>query len=45
MKSISNMMKSLEKDNQRFKKPGSVIQKCEEDDDNDSSISSTDGLS
>ncbi len=45
MKSISKMMKSLEKDIHRLQKSGSALQKCKEDDDNDSSISSTEGLS
>ncbi len=36
-------MKSLEKDNRRLKKPVSALQKCKEDDDNDLSISSTEG--
>jgi hypothetical protein len=45
MKSISKMMKSLEKDNRRSKKFVSALQKCEEDDDNDSSISSTEDSS
>jgi hypothetical protein len=39
------MMKSLEKDNHRLKKSVSELQKCKEDDDDDSSISSTEGLS
>jgi hypothetical protein len=38
-------MKSLEKDNSRLKKFASALQKYEEDDDNDSSISSAKGLS
>ncbi len=45
MKSISMMMKSLKKDNCSLKKSISALQKCKEDDDNDSSISSTEGLS
>ncbi len=38
MKSMSKTMKSLEKDNRNLKKSVSALQKCEEDDDNDSSI-------
>jgi hypothetical protein len=46
MKSISEMMKSLEEDNCRLKKSVSALQKCKEDDDNDSSsISSDEGSS
>jgi hypothetical protein len=45
MKSISKTIKSLEKDNRRLKKSVSALQKCKEDDDNDLSISSTEGLS
>ncbi len=45
MKSISKTMKSLEKDNCRLKKPVSALQKCKEDDDNDSSLSSAESLS
>jgi hypothetical protein len=45
MKSISKMMKSLEKDNCRLKRSVSALQKCKEDDDNDSSISSAKGSS
>ncbi len=45
MKSMSKTMKSLEKDNRRLKKSVSTLQKCEEDDDNDSSISSAEGSS
>ncbi len=45
MKSISKTMKSLEKDNCRLKKSVSALQKCEEDDDNDLSTSSTEGSS
>jgi hypothetical protein len=41
MKSISKTMKSLEEDN----KSVSAFQRCKEDDDNDSSISSAEGLS
>ncbi len=39
------MMKSLEKDNQRLKEFASSLQKCNEDEDNDLSISSVDGSS
>jgi hypothetical protein len=45
MKSISKTMKSLEKDDRRLKKSVSALQKCKEDDDNDLSMSSTDGSS
>ncbi len=45
VKSISKMMKSLEKDNPRLKKSVSALQKCKEDDDDDLSISSTEGSS
>jgi hypothetical protein len=43
--SISKMMKSLENDNHRWKKSVSALQKCEEDDDDDFSISCAEGLS
>jgi hypothetical protein len=45
MKSISKTNKSLEKDNRRLKKSGSALQKCEEDDDNNLSMSTTEGWS
>ncbi len=45
MKSISKTIKSLEMDNRRLKKSVSALQKCKEDDDNDSSISSAEGSS
>ncbi len=45
MKSISKTMKSLEKDNGRLKKSVSALQKCKENDEDDLSISSTEGLS
>ncbi len=45
MAPISMIMKSLVKDNCRLKKSVSALQKCKEDDDNDSSISSAKGLS
>jgi hypothetical protein len=45
MKSISKMMKSLEKDDHRLKKSGSALQKCKEDEDDDLSISSAEGSS
>ncbi len=45
MKSISKTMKSLEKDNHRLKKSVRALQKCKEDNDNDSSISSTEDSS
>jgi hypothetical protein len=38
MKSISKTMKFLEKDNCRLKKSVCSLQKCKEDDDDDSSI-------
>jgi hypothetical protein len=41
MKSISKIMKSVEKDSRRLKKSVSALQRCKEDDDNDLSISST----
>ncbi len=37
-------MKSLEKDDRRLKKSVSALQKCKEDDGDDLSISSTEGL-
>ncbi len=43
MKSISKTMKSLDKDNRRLNKSVSALQKCKEDNDNDLSISSTEG--
>jgi hypothetical protein len=45
MKSISKTMKSLEKDNRRLKKSVSALQRWEEDDDDDLSISSAEGSS
>jgi hypothetical protein len=45
MKSMSKTMKSLETDNHRLKKSVSALQKCEGDDDDDSSISSAEGAS
>jgi hypothetical protein len=45
MKSISKTMKSLEKDNRRLEKSVSALQNCEEDDEDDLSISSAEGLS
>jgi hypothetical protein len=39
IKSISKMLKSLEKSNQKLKRSISVLQKCKEDDNSDSSIS------
>jgi hypothetical protein len=46
-KSMFKTMKSLEKENRRLKKFVSALQKCKEDDDNDSFIfiSSTEGSS
>ncbi len=40
IKSLTKTMKALEKDNQRLKKSVSMLQKCNEDDNNDSSLSS-----
>ncbi len=45
MKSISKTIKSLKKDTRRLKKSVGALQKCKENDDNDSSISSAEGLS
>jgi hypothetical protein len=45
MKSIFKTMKSLGKDNRRLKKSVSSLQKFKEDDDNYSSLSSTEGSS
>jgi hypothetical protein len=45
MKFISKQMKSMEKDNCRLKKSDSALLKCKEDDDNNLSISSTEGSS
>jgi hypothetical protein len=45
MKSISKTMKSLEKDSRWLKKSVSALQKCKEDNDDDLSISSAEGLS
>jgi hypothetical protein len=45
MKYISKTMKSLERDNHRLKKFESALQKCKEDDEDDLSISSAEGLS
>jgi len=45
MKSIYKRMKSLEKGNRRLTKFVSALQKCKEDDDNDSSISSAESSS
>jgi hypothetical protein len=43
IKSLTKTMKALEKDNQRLKKSVSMLQKCDEDDNNDSSLSSVEG--
>ena len=40
IKSLTKTMKALEKDNRRLKKSVSVLQKCDEDDDDDSLLSS-----
>jgi hypothetical protein len=45
MESIFKTIKSLEKDSCKVKKSVSALHKCKEDDDDDSSISSTEGLS
>jgi hypothetical protein len=45
LKSMSKTMKSLEKDKCRLKKSVSALQKCKEDDEDDLSISSTEGSS
>jgi hypothetical protein len=44
IKSLSKTMTSLEIDNQRLKESVSVLQKCNEDDNDDSSISTVEGL-
>ncbi len=43
IKSLTKTMKALEKDNWRLKKSVSALQKCNEDDNNDSSLSSIEG--
>ncbi len=43
IKSLTKTMKALEKDNRRLKKSVSVLQKCDEDDNDDSSLSSVEG--
>ncbi len=43
IKSLSNIMKLLEKDNQWPKKLVSTKQKCDEDDDNDSLLPTVEG--
>jgi hypothetical protein len=45
IKSLSKTMRSLEKDNKRLKKSVSALQKCDKDDDDDSSISNVEGSS
>jgi hypothetical protein len=45
IKFLSKTMRSLEKDNKRLKKSVSALQKCNEDDDNDLSISMVEGSS
>ena len=42
-KSLTKTMKALEKDNWRLKKSVCMLQKCNEDDNNDSSLSSVEG--
>jgi hypothetical protein len=43
IKSLTKTMKALEKDNWRLKKSVSLLQKCDEDDNDDSSLSSVEG--
>ncbi len=43
IESLTKTMKALEKDNRRLKKSVSMLQKCDEDDYNDSSLSSVEG--
>jgi chromosome segregation ATPase len=43
IKSLTKTMKALEKDNRRLKKSVSALQKCNEDDNNDSTLSSVEG--
>jgi hypothetical protein len=43
IKSLSKMLKSLEKSSRKLKRSVSALQKCKEDDDYDSSISSSEG--
>jgi hypothetical protein len=45
IKSLSKTMRSLEKDSERLKKSVSALQKCDEDDYNDLSISTVEGSS
>jgi hypothetical protein len=45
IKSLSKTMRSLEKDNRRLKKSVSALQKCNKDDDDDSSILTVEGSS
>jgi hypothetical protein len=45
IKSLSKTMKSLENNNQRLKKSVSALQKCNEDDNDDSLIFTVEGLS
>jgi hypothetical protein len=45
IKSLSKMLKSLEKSNQKLKKSASALKKCEEDNNTDLSISSSEGTS
>ncbi len=44
IKSLTKTMKAVEKDNRRLEKSVSTLQKCNEDDDDDSSLSSVEGL-
>jgi hypothetical protein len=43
IKSLTKNMKALEKDNRRIKKSVGALQKCDEDDEDDSSLSSIEG--
>jgi hypothetical protein len=45
VKSLSKTLKSLEKSNQKLKRSVSALQKCKEDDNSDSSISTIEGTS
>ena len=43
IESLTKTMKALEKDNRRLEKSVSMLQKCDEDDNSDSSLSSVEG--
>jgi hypothetical protein len=45
IKSLSKTMRSLERDNKKLRKSVSALQKCDKDDDDDSSISTVEGSS